>query len=124
MRGAHAGHACGGDADSRGELLAAACADAIRAAFCPHLRLLTKTREWNSAEERVRVAADCDGRGASFVALGQVMRGRENCSALRKGHLLHLARLWGYVSHLWCAMRAPRGRFAGALSPHYLAASG
>lgn len=49
------------------------------------------------------MAADCDARGSAYAPLALVMRGRENCSSLRKGHLLHLARLWGYVSHLWCA---------------------
>ena len=72
-------------------------------------RLLTKTPEWNSAEERVRVAADCDARGSAYLPLALVMRGRENCSALRKGHLLHLARVWGYASHLWCVARAASG---------------
>ena len=74
-------------------------------------RLLTKTAEWNKAEERLRVALDCDRLGDAYKTLGAVMRGKENCSALRKGHLLHLARKWGYVSHLWCA-RAMRGRGA------------
>ena len=49
------------------------------------------------------MAMDCDRLGDAYKTLGAVMRGRENCSALRKGHLLHLARKWGYVSHLWCA---------------------
>jgi hypothetical protein len=79
-------------------------ADALHAPWRPLRRLLTKTAEWSSAEERVRVAADCDARGAAYVPLALVMRGRENCSALRKGHLLHLARMWGYASHLWCAV--------------------
>ena len=55
------------------------------------------------------MAADCDARGSAYLPLALVMRGRENCSALRKGHLLHLARVWGYASHLWCVARAASG---------------
>ena len=54
------------------------------------------------------MAMDCDRLGDAYKTLGAVMRGRENCSALRKGHLLHLARKWGYVSHLWCGSHAAR----------------
>jgi hypothetical protein len=55
------------------------------------------------------MAADCDARGSAYAPLALVMRGRENCSALRKGHLLHLARVWGYASHLWCVACAASG---------------
>jgi hypothetical protein len=58
--------------------------------------------EWNNAAERLRVAVHCDTQGAGYAPLAAVMRGRDNCSSLRKGHLLHLARKWGYASHLWC----------------------
>ena len=46
------------------------------------------------------MAADCDARGSAYMPLALVMRGRENCSSLRKGHLLHLARMWGYKSEV------------------------
>jgi hypothetical protein len=42
-------------------------------------------------------------RAAHAQTLAHVFRGIENCSALRKTHVLHLARSWGYKSDVWCA---------------------
>jgi hypothetical protein len=75
-------------------------------------RLLTATREWSSTEERHRMAMDCDARGSAYASLALVLRGRANCSTLRKPHMLHMARAWGYVSHVWrvpSAMHAQEG---------------
>jgi hypothetical protein len=84
--------------------------------------LLSKTTEWNSAREREAAAAACDGAedGAVLASLAAALRVK-SCASLRKQHLFHLCRAWGYASDQWrCkeaqrrAPRAPPAAFAVA----------
>jgi hypothetical protein len=47
------------------------------------------------------MADTADQMGPAYAPLAAVMRGRANCSTLRKAHLLMLARSWAYTSCLW-----------------------
>ena len=82
---------------------------------------MTRTREWKDQRSRQAIAAEADALGHSYAPLGAVMRAEANCSVLRKSHLLHLARSWGYQSCLWQLRRsnakedgAPKGEPVGA----------
>jgi hypothetical protein len=56
-------------------------------------------------------AASCERDG--FAALARVLRGDATSAALRKADFLHLTRVWGYASDVWCARGAWRARGAG-----------
>ena len=58
------------------------------------------------------MADTADKMGPDYAPLAAVMRGRANCSTLRKCHLLLLARDWGYTSCLW--QRRRPGTYAPA----------
>jgi hypothetical protein len=45
-------------------------------------------------------AASCERDG--FPALARVLRGDATSAALRKADFLHLTRVWGYASDVWC----------------------
>lgn len=77
-------------------------------------RQLTRTPEWQSKQHRLAMADLADGMGADYAPLAAVMRGRANCSTLRKCHLLLLARAWAYTSCLWQRRRPGPGMPAAA----------
>jgi hypothetical protein len=51
-------------------------------------------------------AASCERDG--FPALARVLRGDATSAALRKADFLHLTRVWGYASDVWCVACARR----------------
>jgi hypothetical protein len=55
------------------------------------------------------MADTADQMGPAYAPLAAVMRGRANCSTLRKAHLLMLAREWAYTSCLWQRRRPGTG---------------
>lgn len=59
--------------------------------------LVSRTPEWCSLEERLRVAGLCASRRPRLAA---ALRSRQSAE-LRKGDLLWLCALWGYRSHVW-----------------------
>ena len=59
---------------------------------------LCRTAEWRCADARAAAADALDAAGAANAA--QAVRKRD-CSALRKGDMLRLCRLWRYASHVW-----------------------
>ena len=79
---------------------------------------LCRTPEWRNAETRNAAADALDAAGATGAAAA--VR-RRDCSALRKGDMLRLCRLWRYASHVWqpaswpAAERKPRA--AGEAQP-------
>jgi hypothetical protein len=86
--------------------------------------LLCKSREWNSGEERTRLAALCTARAqsaspgsataVSMTRLAASLRAKRS-AALAKGHLMFCARAWGYGCEVWYRHgRATRAREAAA----------
>jgi hypothetical protein len=61
---------------------------------------LAATSEWSDPEARAALASRCGAAAAGGAALAALLRTKD-CSALRKRHLLCLARAWGYKSDLW-----------------------
>lgn len=60
-----------------------------------------RTREWNTPEERSRLADLCDARGGKHCPrLAHALRTKRS-SGLTKGQMLVAARAWGYASSLW-----------------------
>jgi hypothetical protein len=85
---------------------------------------LCKSVEWNSGEERSRLAALCVTRAqsaspgsataVSMTRLAASLRAKRS-AALAKGHLMFCARAWGYQSEVWYRHgRATRAREAAA----------
>ena len=72
---------------------------------------LCRTPEWRSADTRNMAAEALDAVGSSSAAAAVRKR---DCSALRKGDMLRLCRMWRYASHVWqpaswpAAEREPR----------------
>ena len=88
--------------------------------------LLCRTREWNSVEERARLAALCSSRAASaapggpmatsMTRLAAALRAKRS-AALAKAHLLFCVRAWGYASDVWFRHgRATRAREMAAVA--------
>jgi len=76
--------------------------------------LVCKTAEWNSGEERNRLATLCEARAAGgahlrepsgsatswLPKLAQALRTKRSAN-LGKSHLLFISRAWGYSSDIW-----------------------
>ena len=77
---------------------------------------LCRTAEWRCVDARAAAADALEAAGAANAALAVRKR---DCSALRKGDMLRLCRLWRYASHVWQpsswpAEREPRAPGAAA----------
>jgi hypothetical protein len=66
----------------------------------PRSTLVARTREWNSAEVRLRTAEECAAL-SGYADLADILR-TKRCVLLKKVHLLFLARVWNYRCDLWC----------------------
>ena len=84
--------------------------------------LLNKTVEWNNADSREALAAQCDAQPGDEAAadLAAALRAK-SCASLRKAHLLRLCARWGYASDLWRFKEGRRGDLPRSAPPRPMA---
>ncbi len=73
-------------------------ADGAHHVLCLERSLITRTPEWNLLSERRKLVPVAHAAG--MPALAQALENKKT-SALRKAHLLLMARHWGYRSDIW-----------------------